>query len=70
VDPKTFEFGQSKSLLHATFGLPNGYNAQPTTQYLRAHEKEPVLPKRKSSRVGIFMLGATCMLRCTSLFTY
>jgi hypothetical protein len=47
TDPKQFEFGQSKSQLHATFGLPDGCNAQPTTHYLRAHEKSPILPDRE-----------------------
>lgn len=44
VDPKNFAFGQNKAQLHATFGLPNGCNAQHPTQYVRKHEKEPVLP--------------------------
>mmetsp|Transcript_10509 Transcript_10509/g.28765 ORF Transcript_10509/g.28765 Transcript_10509/m.28765 type:complete len:246 (-) Transcript_10509:679-1416(-) len=47
VDPKTFEFGQDKSLLHATFGLPNGFNAQPPNQFLRSYERAPVLPDPK-----------------------
>lgn len=47
VDPKVFEFGQNKSQLHATFGLPNGFNAQPPTQFLRSYEKSPVLPDRE-----------------------
>eukprot|EP00983_Pelagomonas_calceolata_P101771 1158737-Pelagomonas_calceolata.AAC.1 len=51
VDPKTFEFGQDKSLLHATFGLPNGFNAQPPNQFLRSYERAPVLPDRKFKAV-------------------
>lgn len=47
VDPKLFAFGQNKAQLHATFGLPNGHNAQHPTQYVRAHEKEPALPDPK-----------------------
>ncbi len=48
VDPKQFEFGQSKSQLHATFGLPDGCNAQHPKQFTRSHEKAPVLPDRES----------------------
>eukprot|EP00798_Chlamydomonas_sp_ICE-L_P030017 gene30017-18094_t len=44
VHPSDLPFGQKKMQGHATFGTPNGTNAQHTTQYLRAHEKEPVLP--------------------------
>mmetsp|Transcript_2218 Transcript_2218/g.5639 ORF Transcript_2218/g.5639 Transcript_2218/m.5639 type:complete len:246 (-) Transcript_2218:435-1172(-) len=44
VDPKNFAFGQSKAQLHATFGLPNGCNGQHPTQFLRMHERSPVLP--------------------------
>jgi len=58
VDPKTFEFGQNKSLLHGTFGLPNGYNAQPPQQFLRSYEKAPVLPER-----GWLGVPGACKLR-------
>jgi len=59
VDPKVFEFGQSKSQLHATFGLPDGYNAQPPTQFLHSYEKSPVLPDPKPLTMKRDKLKAT-----------
>jgi len=53
VDPKTFEFGQDKAQLHATFGLPNGFNAQPPNQFLRSYERSPVLPERECMPVQV-----------------
>eukprot|EP00798_Chlamydomonas_sp_ICE-L_P030018 gene30018-18095_t len=44
---------------HATFGTPYG-NAQQTTQYLRAHEKEPVLPERKVPQEDFLWTAKPC----------
>lgn len=43
--PSDLPFGDKKLQGHATFGTPNGTNAQHPTTYLRKHEKEPVLPE-------------------------
>lgn len=44
VNPSEFEFGQNKLQGGATFGRPNGTNAEPPSQFTRAHSKEPILP--------------------------
>lgn len=63
VHPSELPFGQSKLQGHATFGTPNGTNAQPTTQYLRAHEKEPVLPEPTAPTMPKTKLRAPVPLR-------
>lgn len=69
VDPKNFEFGQNKAQLHSTMGLPNGCNAQHPTQYMRKHEKEPVLPDRECVNCSL-ALDARTIYRMNMTYVY
>ncbi len=57
VHPADLDFGQTKLKGHATFGMPNGMNAVPTTKFTRSHEKEPILPEREA------VLGQSALLQ-------
>jgi hypothetical protein len=47
INPADFELGARKTKHTATMGYPLGATAPMTTQFLRSHQKEPVLPERE-----------------------
>ena len=48
VDARQFLMGVKQPKGHATFGLPGGQLAEPPAQFLKSHQKEPLLPARRS----------------------
>lgn len=52
VQAGQFELGVKTKKEHATFGRPNGTTMHTPTTFIRAHEKEPVLPEPTKPTLG------------------